>query len=88
MLRFSHFFEVLLIASFFIHVYAEECSEPCSVNEECSQCGAECELSCSDTGPKICPAVCLPAACICQKGFVRDKSFDSCVRPDECFYDI
>uniref|UniRef100_A0A914W652 BPTI/Kunitz inhibitor domain-containing protein n=1 Tax=Plectus sambesii TaxID=2011161 RepID=A0A914W652_9BILA len=70
---------------------SEPTSEPsleCAENEMYVECGPyskRCELACDDDGPKACPQMCGPPACVCKTGFLREsKTSSSCVTTDSC----
>ena len=43
-----------------------------------------CHATCNNTGPRPCPAICIPNGCQCPDGQVIDEAENKCVTPNEC----
>ncbi|XP_068906955.1 tenascin-like [Tenebrio molitor] len=56
----------------------------CTENEEFTECGSLCPLTCDNNVPRLCPEVCLET-CVCKKGYVRSTLGGPCVPQDSCY---
>ncbi|CAI4231327.1 unnamed protein product [Auanema sp. JU1783] len=56
----------------------------CQVGEVWMECASACEATCEKPNPLVCTLQCLPAACQCAPGFVRDKTTGKCILPTSC----
>uniref|UniRef100_A0A0K0FSI9 TIL domain-containing protein n=1 Tax=Strongyloides venezuelensis TaxID=75913 RepID=A0A0K0FSI9_STRVS len=54
----------------------------CKKNETWNHCGNRCEGTCKEEN-KICPFICEPGACVCNKGFLRNDD-GVCVPKGNC----
>ena len=53
------------------------------IRRECASLPS-CHPTCNNTGPLICPAICVVDGCECPSGTVIDEAINECVTPREC----